>query len=45
MEKDHYLISILGEQRIDGETDKIEVLTAGNFMKNTTTSSRLSRTW
>ena len=33
MEKDHYLISILGEQRIDGETDKIEVLTAGNFMK------------
>ena len=32
-EKDRFLISILGEQTLDGETDKIEVLTAGNFMK------------
>lgn len=32
-EKENYLISILGEQKLDGETDKIEVLTAGNFMK------------
>lgn len=31
--KENYLISILGEQRLDGETDKIEVITAGNFMK------------
>ena len=31
--KERYLISILGEQKLDGETDKIEVLTAGNFMK------------
>lgn len=27
------MISIVGEQSLDGETDKIEVLTAGNFMK------------
>ena len=32
-DKERYLISILGEQKLDGETDKIEVLTAGNFMK------------
>lgn len=32
-DKERYLISILGEQTLDGETDKIEVLTAGNFMK------------
>ena len=31
--KENYLISIVGEQMLDGETDKIEVLTAGNFMK------------
>ncbi len=30
-----YLISIIGEQRLDGESDKIEVLTGGNYiMKN-----------
>ncbi len=33
MDKERYLISILGEQTLDGETDKIEVLTSGNFMK------------
>ena len=33
MDKEKYLISILGEQTLDGETDKIEVLTAGNFRK------------
>lgn len=33
MDKERYLISILGEQNIDGETDKVEVITAGNFMK------------
>lgn len=34
-DKDKYLISILGEQIIDGESDKIEVLTDGNYiMKN-----------
>ena len=32
-DKERFLISILGEQKLDGETDKIEVLTAGNFMK------------
>ena len=31
--KEKYLISILGEQKLDGDTDQIEVLTAGNFMK------------
>lgn len=31
--KKEYLISILGEQKLDGEKDKIEVVTAGNFMK------------
>lgn len=31
-DKENYLISILGEQTLDGETDKIEVLTAGNYM-------------
>lgn len=31
--KERYMISILGEQKLDGETDKIEVLTAGNYMK------------
>ncbi len=30
-----YMISIIGEQKLDGETDKVEVLTAGNYiMKN-----------
>lgn len=30
-----YLISIIGEQRLDGESDRIEVLTGGNYiMKN-----------
>ena len=33
MDKERYLISILGEQNIDGETDRVEVITAGNFMK------------
>lgn len=28
-----YMISILGEQKLDGETDSVEVLTEGNFMK------------
>ena len=27
-----YMISIIGEQKLDGETDRIEVLTAGNYM-------------
>lgn len=32
---DKYRISIIGEQTLDGETDKIEVLTGGDFiMKN-----------
>ncbi len=31
--RERYLISILGEQKLDGETDKIEVLTGGNFIK------------
>lgn len=33
MEKNRYLISILVEQLLDGESDKIEVLTEGNFFK------------
>lgn len=35
MEKnlERYMISIVGEQTMDGETDRIEVLTAGKFMK------------
>ncbi len=32
-DKERYLISILGEQKLDGETDKVEVLTGGNFIK------------
>ena len=31
-EKKKYLISIIGEQILDGESDKIEVLTTGNYM-------------
>lgn len=31
--EDNFIISILGEQTLDGESDKIEVLTSGNFMK------------
>lgn len=30
--KDNYLISIIGIQELDGETDKIEMTTTGNFM-------------
>lgn len=34
-DKENYLISIIGEQKLDGESDKVEVLTAGNYiMKN-----------
>ena len=33
MATDNYMISILGEQILDGEKDKVEVLTSGNFMK------------
>lgn len=33
--KEKYMISIIGEQILDGESDKIEVLTGGNYiMKN-----------
>ena len=31
-EKKKYLISIVGEQILDGESDKIEVLTTGNYL-------------
>lgn len=31
--QEKYMISIVGEQSLDGETDKIEVLTSGNFMR------------
>ncbi len=31
-DKEKYMISILGEQKLDEGTDKIEVLTAGNYM-------------
>ena len=30
--KEKYMISIVGEQTLDGETDRIEVLTAGNYL-------------
>lgn len=32
-QKERYMISIIGEQTMDGETDRIEVLTAGSFIK------------
>lgn len=32
-DKEKYLISIIGEQTLDGETDRVEVLTSGNYMK------------
>ena len=39
-----YMISILGEQILDDESDRIEVLTEGNFLMNrrafTTISSK-----
>lgn len=31
--QEKYMISIIGEQSLDGETDKIEVLTSGKFMR------------
>ena len=31
-DKEKYLISIVGEQTLDGETDKVEVITSGNYM-------------
>ena len=31
--QDKYMISIVGEQNLDGETDKIEVMTSGKFMR------------
>ncbi|MEE0913048.1 MAG: DUF1934 domain-containing protein [Ruminococcus sp.] len=34
-EKKKYMISIIGEQKLDDDTDKVEVLTTGNYiMKN-----------
>ena len=34
-DKEKYIISIIGEQILDGDSDKVEVLTAGNYiMKN-----------
>lgn len=34
-DNENYMISIVGEQKIDGESDRVEVLTAGNYiMKN-----------
>lgn len=34
-DKEKYIISIIGEQILDGNSDKVEVLTAGNYiMKN-----------
>lgn len=32
--KDNYIISITGTQTVDGETDKIEVLTTGKYEEN-----------
>ncbi len=31
-EKKKYMISIIGEQRLDDDTDKVEVLTTGNYI-------------
>lgn len=31
-DKEKYIISIIGEQKMDGESDRVEVLTAGNYM-------------
>lgn len=31
-DKEKYMISIIGEQKMDGESDRVEVLTAGNYM-------------
>ena len=31
-DKEKYLISIIGEQTHDGETDRVEVITSGNYM-------------
>ncbi len=31
--KENYLISIIGVQTVDGESDRVEVITTGNFMK------------
>lgn len=31
-EKNKYMISIIGEQIVDGESDKVEVLTDGNYI-------------
>ena len=31
-EKKKYMISIIGEQRLDDDTDKVEVLTTGNYL-------------
>lgn len=30
--KEKYMISIIGEQKLDDDTDKVEVLTAGNYI-------------
>ncbi len=32
-EKKEYMISIIGEQKLDNDTDKVEVLTTGNYIK------------
>lgn len=31
-EKKEYMISIIGEQKLDNDTDKVEVLTTGNYI-------------
>ena len=31
-DKEKFMISIIGEQRLDGQTDRIEVLTEGNYL-------------
>ena len=38
-----YMISILGEQILDDESDKIEVLTEGNFLMKRPLLHRLQR--
>lgn len=38
-DNEKYMISIIGEQKLDDDTDKIEVITAGNYILKTVTAT------
>ena len=44
-EKNPYMISIVGEQKVEGQDDRIEVITEGKYMMTKICPISFSTTW